>query len=80
MHLYTTVTRSLNNWQTQDEINAALWELTREVRSLLAELKAISAVAQPSPPSRISHSTAARVTQPVDEDRQLRLTGQSEEA
>ena len=79
MHLYTVVTRSLNNWQSQDQINAALWELTREVRSLVAELKAISAAAQPSVLNRISPSET-RVTQPVDENRKLRLAGQGEEA
>jgi hypothetical protein len=69
----------LNSWQSQDQINAALWELTREVRSLVAELKAISAAAQPSVLNRISPSET-RVTQPVDENRKLRLAGQGEEA
>lgn len=80
MHLYNVVTRSLNNRQSQDEINAALRELTREVRSLIAVLRAISTAAQPSVLSRISHSEAGRVTQPLDKDRKLRLTGQGEES
>jgi len=66
----------LSKWQSEDEINAALRELTREVRAIRAELRAMSTAAQPSILSGIVGSETARTTQPIDEDRKLRLIPQ----
>jgi hypothetical protein len=63
----------LNKWHSEDEINAALRELTREVRAMRAELKALSTVARPSILNGILGSEPAQTTQPIDEDRKLRL-------
>ncbi len=71
--LYTNATFRLKTWQSEDEINARLRELTRDVRLLRNELLALAA-ARPSDP-RVARSPdpPPTTTQPLDEERKLRL-------
>jgi len=70
--VYSAVTRSVIKWQSEDEINAAIRELAREVRALRVELKALWSAAPPSTLNGVVGSETARTTQPIDEDRKLR--------
>jgi hypothetical protein len=72
VYLYTVVTRSLKKWQSEDEIRAALWELTREVHALSADLNALLSAAHTSNMNGVVGSETAKTTQPIDEDRKIR--------
>jgi hypothetical protein len=63
----------LKKWQSEEEINARLRELTRDVRALRNELRSLSGAVQQHSPG--ANGTAKpQTTQPLEEDRKLRLT------
>jgi hypothetical protein len=62
----------LKKWQSEEEINARLRELTRDVRALRNELRSLSGVVQqPSPGPNGTAKT--QTTLPLEDDRKVRL-------
>jgi hypothetical protein len=66
----------VNKCQFEDEISAAVRELSREVHAPNVELKALSSAAPHSTLNEVVGAETARTTQPIDEDRKLRPLSQ----